>query len=373
MIPFNRTYIGSKELQYVSDALLSKKLAGDNGFTKKATTLLEALHKSKVLLTTSCTDALEMSALLLNIGPEDEVILPSYTFVSTALAFIMRGAKIVFADSEKDRPHMDMDTLPALITGRTKAIVPVHYAGEACDMDKLMSLVADTNIRIIEDNAQGITSTWNNRPLGTFGALGTLSFHDSKNIVCGEGGALIINDQAYAKRAEIIREKGTNRSQFFRGEVDKYNWVDVGSSYLPSDILAAVLCAQLEDIDFIQQKRLTIYKRYIEQLSCLGKCDVVVPKLLPNSQGNGHAYYIVCKSAQQRTEFIEFMRSVGVYCVFHYLSLHKSPYFKDKYNGAELVNADRYTDCLVRLPLYGELADDEVGYIIDKTKQFFGA
>ncbi len=372
MIYFNVPYLAGKETQYVASSILSRNLKGDGPFTIKCQILLENLIESKTLLTTSCTDALEMAAILLNIGPGDEVIMPSYTFVSTALAFIMRGAKVIFADSEADRPHLDMNKLPALITKKTKAIVPVHYAGEACDMGALLKLVSNTNIHIVEDNAQGIASKYNDKSLGTIGTLGALSFHDSKNIVCGEGGALIINAPEYNRRAEIIREKGTDRASFFRGEINKYEWADLGSSYLPSDVLAAILLAQLENIEFIQKMRLKIYNKYMDNLAILNTCDILLPQSRSYSKGNGHMFYLVCKNLEQRGNFIEFMKKSGIMCVFHYLSLHKSKYFKGMYSGSELVNSDRYSDCLVRLPLYIELTDEEQLYIINKTKEFFG-
>lgn len=372
MINFNKAYISQKEIEYVKQSLQSRKLSGDGPYTKLATNLLQKLQDdNKVLLTTSCTDALEMSALLLDIGPDDEIIVPSYTFVSTALAFEMRGAKIIFADSENNRPHISINSVKKLITPKTKAIVPVHYAGDACDMVELKKLTSNTNIHIIEDNAQGIGSTLYGKPLGTFGTLSTLSFHDSKNIVCGEGGALTINDPKYIERAEIMRDKGTNRSQFFRGEVNKYGWMDIGSSYLPSDILAAVLTAQLENITYIQSRRMYIWNRYMAELQCLNKCGIILPTPFVNAKNNGHIFYLICENLEQRTKFIEFMKQNGIMTVFHYLSLHKSDYFKNKYVGEELVYSDKYTDCLVRLPIFIDLTDEEVGYIISKTKEFF--
>ena len=371
MIPFNKAYISDKEIIYTTNSLKSRKLSGDGPYTKQATELLKNIVQAKkILLTTSCTDALEMTTLLLNIEHGDEIIIPAYTFVSTALAFEMRGAKIIFADSEEFRPHIDAKSIQSLITNKTRAIVPVHYAGEACDMGNIMKYAND-KIKIIEDNAQGITSVYNNRSLGTLGTFGTLSFHDSKNIICGEGGAIIINDENYIERAEIIREKGTNRSQFFRGEIDKYGWADVGSSYLPSDILAAVLTAQLENLTFIQSERLKRFNRYVEELNVLSEYGVLTSKSSILSGGNGHIFYLVCNSLEERNNFIEYMKEAGILCVFHYLSLHKSKYFFNKYNGIELKNTDKFTDCLVRLPLYVDLTEDEQKYIINKVKEFF--
>jgi dTDP-4-amino-4,6-dideoxygalactose transaminase len=371
MINFNSAYSSGLEISNISLAISSRRLSGDGPFTRQATSLLNAIHnspESKILLTTSCTDALEMSALLLDIQPEDEIIIPSYTFVSTALAFEMRGAKIVFADSEIDRPHIDSSNVAKLITSKTKAIVPVHYAGIACDMNSLLSY----NIPIIEDNAQGITSTLNGRALGTIGCLGTLSFHESKNINCGEGGAIIINDPNLAARAEVIREKGTNRSSFFRGEVNKYGWCDIGSSYLPSDILAAFLCAQLDNIDHVQSKRHAIFSKYLTELSYTKSYGWQLPIVPENSTSNAHIFYIVMNSLEERSNFIKYMKENNIHSVFHYLSLHKSEYFKNKYNGDELINSDKYSDCLVRLPLYPDLTEDQVSHIINVVKKWNG-
>lgn len=371
MINFNRAYSSGTELSNISTAISSRRLSGDGPFTKQATALLDVIHNSpssKILLTTSCTDALEMSALLLDIRPGDEVIMPSYTFVSTALAFEMRGTKIIFADSLPSSPHLDVSHVKKLITPKTKAIVPVHYAGIACDMSALMSL----GIPIVEDNAQGITSTLGGKALGTIGCLGTLSFHESKNINCGEGGALIINDPSLADRAEIIREKGTNRSSFFRGEVNKYGWCDIGSSYLPSDILAAFLCAQLDNIEYVQARRQSIFTRYFEELSYTRNRGWQLPVVPVNSTGNSHIFYLVMNSLKERTNFIAHMKDRDVHCVFHYLSLHKSEYFQNKYHGDKLLESDRYSDCLVRLPLYPDLSDEEVDHIIKSVKEFGG-
>lgn len=371
MINFNRAYSTGAELANISAAIASRRFSGDGPFTKQATALLDIIHdspSSKILLTTSCTDALEMSALLLDIQPGDEVIMPSYTFVSTALAFEMRGAKLIFADSLSSSPHLNPVHVAKLITPKTKAIVPVHYAGIACDM----SALAAFGIPIIEDNAQGITSTFGGKALGTFGCLGTLSFHESKNINCGEGGALIINDSALAARAEIIREKGTNRSSFFRGEVNKYGWVSLGSSYLPSDILAAFLCAQLDNIGAIQARRQEIFYRYSSELGYTRNRGWQIPVVPVNSTGNAHIFYLVMNSLVERSRFIEHMKRCSVHCVFHYLSLHKSEYYQNKYNGSELIESDRYSDCLVRLPLYPDLSDEEVSHIIKSVKEFGG-
>jgi dTDP-4-amino-4,6-dideoxygalactose transaminase len=371
MINFNRAYSSGLEISNISLAISSRRLSGDGPFTMQATSLLNTIHNSlnsKILLTTSCTDALEMSAILLNVMPGDEVIMPSYTFVSTALAFEMRGANIVFADSNIDSPHIDSSHVTKLITPKTKAIIPVHYAGIACDMNSLLS----NNISIVEDNAQGITSTLNGKALGTIGCIGTLSFHESKNINCGEGGAIIINDPNLAARAEVIREKGTNRSSFFRGEVNKYGWCDIGSSYLPSDILAAFLCAQLDNIIYIQSKRHAIFSKYLTELSYTKGYGWQLPIVPEDSTSNAHIFYIVMNSLEERSNFIKYMKKNNIHSVFHYLSLHKSEYFRDKYSGDELKNSDRYSDCLVRLPLYPDLTEEQVNYIIKVIKNWNG-
>ena len=371
MINFNLTHRSASELSNIASAIDSRHTGGDGTFTRRAIEMLNIIHNfqaKKMLLTTSCTAALEMSALLIGATYDDEIIIPSYTFTSTALAFEMRGAKIIFADSSSKRPHLDIAHVKRLITPKTKAIIPVHYAGIACDMDELMSL----NIPIIEDNAQGITSTFGGEALGTIGCLGTLSFHESKNINCGEGGALIINDPGMVHAAEVMREKGTNRSAFFRGEVDKYGWASLGSSYLPSDILAAFLCAQLENIDYVQSVRLAIFERYRQGLSRFQSRGWQFPIIPENSTGNAHIFYIVMNSLDERTRFVDFMKNAGIHCFFHYQSLHKSEYFKNKYFGDELKNSDRYSDCLIRLPLYPDLTFDEVSYIIEKVKEFGG-
>ena len=371
MIEFNKPYISGKEIKKITEAINAKSLRGDGKFTEMAVNVLNKIHRSdqsKILLTTSCTDALEMAAILLNIQPGDEVIIPSYTFVSTALPFEMRGAKIIFADSCADSPHISAENILNLITKKTKAIIPVHYAGISCDMNKLMSY----NIPIIEDNAQGITSMFDGKSLGTFGKVGTLSFHESKNINCGEGGAIIINDPSLISRAEVIREKGTNRSSFFRGEINKYGWCDIGSSYLPSDILAAFLYSQLSNIEYVQSKRLTIFSKYLSELFFTKKYGWQLPVVPDNSVANAHIFYIVLNSLDERTNFINYMKKNNINCVFHYLSLHKSDYFENKYFGKELINSDRYSDCLVRLPLYPDLSEDEVEHIINTVKKWNG-
>ena len=367
IIPFNKPYLTGKEGHYIYQAVLSGKISGDGLFTKKCHHFFEERFGfKKCLLTTSCTDALEMAALLINIKPGDEVIMPAYTFVSTANAFVLRGAKIVFCDSRKDHPGMDEDAIEPLINERTKAIVPVHYAGIACDMDKIMGLAAKYQLYVIEDAAQAIDSYYTGRdgikrPLGSIGHLAAFSFHETKNIMSGEGGMIVINDEQFIYRAEIIREKGTNRSQFFRGEVDKYGWVDIGSSYLPSDIIAAFLYAQLENLENIQQKRKEIWNIYNEALMPLREKGIIgLPVVPANATNNAHMYYLVLNSLAQRVELINILKENGIHAVFHYLSLHNSPFYEHKHDGRSLAQTDRYSDCLLRLPMYYELEAQDI-------------
>ena len=372
-IPFNKPYLTGKETKYIIDAVNSGKISGNGMFTKKCQGFFEELYGfKKILLTTSCTDALEMSALLLNIQPGDEVIMPSYTFVSTAVAFVRQGAKIVFADSKSNHPGIDEDKIEVLITPKTKVIVPVHYSGVTCDMDKIMALAEKYNLFVVEDAAQSIDSYYKSKPLGSIGHFGCFSFHETKNIQCGEGGMLAINDERFIKRAEIIWEKGTNRAQFFRGEIDKYGWVDIGSSFLPSDIIAAFLFAQLEHLEQIQNKRKEIWKQYYEALKPLeDKGFFKLPKTPEYASNNGHMFYLICRNEKERNELITHLKQNGIYAVFHYLSLHKSPYYKDKHDGRELPNSEMYSDCLVRLPFYYELETKQVGFIINSILQFY--
>lgn len=352
------------------DAVYTGKLSGNGKFTKLCQKFFEETYGfNKALLTTSCTDALEMAAILADIQPGDEVIMPSYTFVSTSNAFVLRGAKIVFADSRKDHPGIDEESIEKLITERTKAIVPVHYAGVACDMDLIMDIASRHNLLVIEDAAQAIdnfyiTKSGEKKPLGSIGHLAAFSFHETKNIISGEGGLLAVNDERFVERAEIIWEKGTNRSAFFRGEVDKYGWVDMGSSFLPSEIIAAFLWAQLENIRAIQDKRISIWKRYYDNLADWAKeHKVTLPVSIPSSTNNAHMFYMVCNSLEQRSSVIQALREKDIHAVFHYLSLHKSPFYHDKHDGRDLVQTDRYSDCLVRLPLYFELSLEQVDKI----------
>lgn len=359
MIPFNKPYITGKEVHYIYDAVASGHISGNGKYTKMCQKYFEERWGfKKALLTTSCTDALEMCAILLDIKPGDEVIMPSYTFVSTAVAFHREGAKIVFADSRTDHPGIDEDKIEELISQKTKAIVVVHYAGVACDMDKIMGVAQEHNLFVVEDAAHSIDSYYTGkdgikRPLGSIGHLAAFSFHETKNIQCGEGGMITINDERFIKRSEIIWEKGTNRAEFFRGEVNKYGWVDVGSSFLPSEITAAFLWAQIEEFDKIQSYRKKIWVKYFNELQVWAKNnDVILPYVPCYATNNGHIFYLVCSASRFRTDLIRRLKENGVNAVFHYLSLHKSQYFKNKYNGKELTQADRYSECLVRLPFY---------------------
>ena len=374
MIAFNKPYLSGNETEYISTAVKSGKISGDGMFTKKCHEFFEKKYGfKKVLLTTSCSDALEMAAILLDIKDGDEVIVPSFTFVSTANAFVLRGAKIVFADCEDDTPNIDIGKLEALITSKTKAIVPVHYAGMACNMDALMLLAEKHNLFIVEDAAQAIDSFYNGKPLGSIGHLAAFSFHETKNIISGEGGMLVINDERFIHRAEIIREKGTNRSAFFRGETDKYGWVDIGSSFLPSDIIAAFLFAQLENLETIQQRRKNIWDAYSKGLAGIQQKGLVdLPKLPEYAVNNAHMFYIVCKNLQERTALISRLKEEQIGAVFHYISLHSSVYYINKHDGRDLPNADRYTNCLLRLPFYFELKEDDQQKVIDTILDFYG-
>jgi dTDP-4-amino-4,6-dideoxygalactose transaminase len=372
-IPFNKPFLTGMETEYIKAAVGSGKISGDGLFTKKCHEFFEHRYGfNKTLLTTSCTDALEMAAILCNIEPGDEVIAPSYTFVSTVNAFVLRGAKIVFADSEAETPNIDCSQLEELVTEKTKVIVPVHYAGVACNMDKIGDLARKHELFVVEDAAQAIDAYYKGRPLGSLGHVSAFSFHETKNVITGEGGMLVVNDPRLVKRAEIIREKGTNRSAFFRGEVDKYGWVDIGSSFLPSDIIAAFLYAQLEHIDQIQEKRKSIWNLYFEGLQRLeNRGDIILPFVPEYASNNAHMFYLLCNSLEERSRLITHLKDRGILSVFHYLSLHKSPYYVDRHDGRELINADRYSDCLVRLPMYYELKDGDVEIIVKNICGFF--
>jgi dTDP-4-amino-4,6-dideoxygalactose transaminase len=372
-IPFNKPFIAGKEIEYIKEAVSSGKISGDGIFSRKCQDFFEKNYGFKrSLLTSSCTDALEMAALLCNISQGDEVILPSYTFVSTANAFALRGAKLVFADSMNDLPNIDPVEIERLISPKTKAIVVVHYGGVACMMDEICQIAAPHNIYVIEDAAQSIDSYYKGKALGSIGDLSAFSFHETKNVIAGEGGMLVVNRDDMLKRAEIIREKGTNRAAFFRAEVEEYNWVDIGSSFLPSDITAAYLWGQLEHLDEIQNKRILLWNTYYDGLTDLNEKGFLKLPVLPDyAANNAHIFYILCRSMEERTALAEFLKANGVIAVFHYLSLHRSPYYQNKKDHRGLPNSDMYSDVLLRLPMYFELTVGEVELIISLTHKFY--
>ena len=373
-VAFNKPpYIG-KESEYVLDAVNKGHISGDGEYTKKCAKKLEELSGTKrALLTTSCTHATEMAALLSDIKPGDEVIMPSYTFVSTADAFVLRGATPVFVDIRPDTMNIDETLIEDAITSKTKAIVPVHYAGVGCEMDTIMDIARRHNLTVIEDAAQAIASTYKGKALGTFGDFGCYSFHETKNISMGEGGALLIQNEDLIEPAEIIREKGTNRAKFFRGQIDKYTWVNYGSSYLPSDMNAAYLWAQIENIDIIQKKRLSVWNRYREGLSELEKKEYIEFGVIPDEcTNNAHMFYIKVSDLETRTELISYLKEKGIMAVFHYVPLHSAPAGRKfgRFNGE-----DRYTtkesERLIRLPLFYSISDEEVEYTIETLLKYF--
>ena len=374
MIPFNIPPYIERSMDYIEDAINNHKISGDGKYTKKCNQWLEKkLKASKVLLTTSCSTALDMAALLCNIRPGDEVILPSYTFSSTANAFVLVGAKLVFVDIRPDSMNIDENKIEAAITDKTRAIVVVHYAGVSCEMDTIMSIAKKHGLFVVEDAAQGIMSTYKGRALGSIGDFGCLSFHETKNYSMGEGGALIINNPAYIEKAEILREKGTNRSKFFRGQVDKYTWVDYGDSFLPSDINAAYLWAQLEKADEINKNRLTSWNLYYEGLVRLeDKGYLELPKIPKECEHNAHMFYIKVDNLKQRTELLSFLKANDIHAVFHYVPLHSAPagqkygifHGEDKYTTSE-------SERLIRLPLYYGLKESQIDYICEKIGMFF--
>ncbi len=372
-IGFNKPYITGKETKYILESVETRKISGDGLFTKKCHEFFENRYGfKKVLLTTSCTDALEMAALLIGTKPGDEVIAPSYTFVSSVNAFVLRGAKIIFCDSEASTPNIDINKIEELITPKTTAIVVVHYAGIAVDMDALMKIAVKHNLYIIEDAAHSIDSFYKGRPLGSIGHLAAFSFHETKNVISGEGGMLVMNDEKFFERAEIIREKGTNRSAFFRGEVDKYGWVDIGSSFLPSDILAAFLFAQLENLDDIQKKRKHVWNYYFENLKALSEKGFIKFQDIPEyATNNAHMFYLLCRSLEERNNLIEYLKGKGIHAVFHYLSLDKSPFYLSRNKSCNMKNSDYYTDHLLRLPMYYELTNDDLDYVIENINNFY--
>ena len=371
MIPFNKPYFSGRELKYLEEVCHSTTMSGNGDFTKKCHTFFEQKYGfKKCLLATSGTDALEMCAMLCNLKPGDEVIVPSYTFVSTALAFLREGAKVVFADSSAENPNMEVEQIEPLINEKTKVIAVVHYAGVACDMDAIMALAEKHNLLVVEDAAHCIDSFYKGRPLGSIGHLGAFSFHETKNISSGEGGMCVINDERFVRRAEIIWEKGTNRAEFYRGMVNKYGWVDMGSSFLPSEFNAAYLWAQLEQLDDIQGKRKHIWNRYFEGLNGKIGNEVKLPYIPEYATNNAHMFYLLCPSLEYRTALMKFLKENDVQTTFHYLPLHSSKYYEDKHDGRELPNCDRYGDTLVRLPLFYELSDMEIDKIVKLIVEF---
>lgn len=374
-IPFNKPPYTGKEIEYITEAVTkNRKICGDGPFTKKCDAWIEErTGAAKSLLTTSCTHATELAALLCDIGPGDEVIMPSYTFVSTANAFVLRGAKPVFVDIRPDTMNIDETLIEAAVNEKTKAIVPVHYAGIACEMDTIMDIAARHNLYVIEDAAQGVLSTYKGRALGTIGDFGCYSFHETKNYSMGEGGALLMRDPKLAEEAEILREKGTDRAKFYRGQVDKYTWVNLGSSYLPGDMNAAYLWAQLEMADEINEKRRSLFDMYDGQLAPLAERGLIeCPQIPDGCVGNGHMYYIKVKDIEERTELIRFLGEHGIMAVFHYIPLHTAPAGKQ---FGTFFGEDRYTtkesERLLRLPMYFELTPEEVLEITGKVKEFY--
>lgn len=372
-IPFNRPYFSGKELEYIRQAIDFGHISGNGKFTQTVSSLLETeLGVPKVLLTTSCTHALEMAAILLNVESGDEVIVPTFTFVSTINAFVLRGARPVFVDIREDTFNMDEKQIESLITPRTKVIVPVHYAGVACEMDTILKIASTHGVYVVEDNAHGLFGKYKGKYLGTFGSLATQSFHETKNFTCGEGGALIINDVRFMERAEIIREKGTDRSRFFRGEVDKYTWVDIGSSYLLSDILAAFLYAQIEARETIQGKRRQIWKHYMEGLSDWAKDnDVRLPIVPEYCEHTYHLFYMLMPDLESRSRLIDHLKQRGILSVFHYVPLHLSSMGKQwGYSKGEFPVAEKVGDTLLRLPLFVDLSTEEQDFVIDAIREF---
>ena len=373
MIPFNKPFLTGKETFYIEQAVQSGKLSGNGIFTQKCQQFFEEKYNfKKCLLTTSCTDALEMCAMLINCNADDEIIVPSYTFVSSAVAFTRQGAKIVFADSLPNHPNIDTSKIEALITPKTKAIVVVHYAGIAVEMDQVMALAKKHNLVVIEDAAQAIDSFYKGKPLGSIGHLAAFSFHETKNIISGEGGLLAINDEKYIDRSEVIWEKGTNRASFFRGEVNKYGWVDTGSSFLPSEVIAAFLWAQLENLEKIQNKRKSIWQNYYDGLKNLEDKGYIKLPVIPDfATNNAHMFYIIFDNIKTRTALIKHLKEKDIHAVFHYISLHKSDYHLKNNGLKDLEFADFFTDNLLRLPFYYNLENDEQIDIIDSINRFF--
>ncbi len=374
-IPFNKPYIPWSSFRYLVREAFSGTIAGNGRYTKKCHAFFEdRFGFAKVLMTTSCSDALEMAALLCRIEPGDEVIMPSFTFMSTANAFLIRGAKVVFADTLPDVPNIGPGEIERLITPRTKVIVVVHYSGLACDMDRIMEIANRNGLFVVEDAAHAIDSFHRGRPLGSIGHFGTFSFHETKNIISGEGGLLMVNDREFEKRAEIIWEKGTNRASFYRGEIDKYGWVDIGSSYLPSDSVAAFLYAQLVRFDKIQAARKKVWWNYFDLLKPFEQKGFLKCPVIPDfATVNGNIFYITVQEPGTRDDLMAFLKSRGIIALFHYLPLHSSPYFLDKHDGRALPNTDRFSSTILRLPFYNSLGKNRVKVVVEAINEFFSS
>lgn len=372
-IPFNKPWFTGKEIQNITSAASFGHISGNGFYTKKCHDFFsQTFGFQNSFLTSSCTDALEMVSILLNLKPGDEIIMPSYTFVSTTSPFILRGAKIIFADSLPNHPNIDLDHVESLITNNTKMLMVMHYGGVAVDMEKAVGICKRHNITLLEDTAHAIDAYYKGKPLGSFGQFATFSFHETKNISSGEGGLLVVNDDNYIKRAEIIWEKGTNRSAFSRGEISKYEWVDVGSSFTPSDMIAAFLYAQLLHLDDIQNTRIATWKRYLKNLIPLADKGLFdIPYIPDYASNNGHVFYIVTKNKDERDNLLDFLNNNMIQAVFHYLPLHTSPYYRDQYSGKPLLNTQKFADRLIRLPLFYELPTTVVDIICDKVKEFY--
>ncbi len=372
MIPFNKPYITGNEKNYIEEVITSRNLASNGKYTAKCERFFEERYGfNRALLTTSCTSALELAALLIDIHPGDEIIVPSYTYVTTASVFEKFGANVVFVDSCEEFPNLDPELLESLISEKTKAIVSMHYAGVSCEMDRIMEIANKHKLFVIEDAAMAIEGSYKDRYLGSIGHFAAFSFHETKNISCGEGGLLVVNDPKFIERAEILREKGTNRQLFLKGKIDKYEWVDLGGSFAPNEITAAFLFAQLEQIDEIQEKRKLIWKDYENELNKYNIKDFEFPKLPANTNINGHSFFAICKSKEQRNNFIRIMADKGIHLSFHYQTLHQSRYIKNKSNSISLPNAERFSNCLLRFPFFTDLNSEEVKIICWELNQAF--
>lgn len=370
---FNRPYITGREMHHLTQVAQSGKLSGNGPYTRLCHDFFEQRFGfNKVFLTTSCTDALEMAAILCDIQPGDEVIVPSYTFVSSANAFMLRGARIRFADTYEHYPNIDPDSIKKLITPKTRVILVVHYAGVACDMNVIMHLARQHNLLVVEDAAHALDSFHLGKPLGSIGHLGAFSFHETKNIISGEGGMLVVNDKKFIHRAEIIWEKGTDRAAFSRGEVNKYGWKDIGSSFLPSEITAAMLYAQLEQFDEIQTKRKNVWHHYFTKLKPLEEMRLIrLPSLPDWATVNGNMFFMITKDLEERTALLSFLKKEGICAVFHYLPLHSSDFFHPKHDGRVLTYTDHFSDCIIRLPFYNEMKAEELNHVVDSIKKFY--